>query len=101
MSNKKIAKNHIPSFSEYLKEQLKDPQVKRYYNEFGKQLEIAYKILQLRKSSGFSQTELAKKIGTTQGNIARLESGRENFTVGTLQRIASALGYNFESRFIK
>ena len=87
-------------FDEYLEEQLKDPVIRKYYDEYGKQLEIAYQILQLRKKKGVSQSLLAKKIGTKQTNIARLESGQQNFTVETLQKIARALNRNLKIEFV-
>ena len=99
--NKTRRQKKIITFSEYLKEQLKDPEIKRYYDDFGKQLEIAYEIIKLRKEKGISQRQLADKIGTSQGNIARIESGRENFTTETLQRIASAFGRDLQVQFVK
>ncbi len=88
-------------FGEYLKKELKNPIFRKYYNEYGKQLEIAYQISQLRKKEGISQKELAKKVGTTQSNIARMEAGQQNFTTDTLQRIASALKRNLKVEFVK
>ncbi len=46
---KKNKKIEYPSFDKYLVEQLKNPEAKRIYDEYGRQLEIAYQILQLRK----------------------------------------------------
>ena len=57
-------------FQDFLKEQLKDPESKKIFDEYGRQLEIAYQILQLRKEKKLSQAQLAKKIGTKQSNIA-------------------------------
>ena len=88
-------------FQEYLREQSKDPKFKKHYNEYGKQLEIAYQILKLRKQKGLSQAELAKKIGTKQSNIARMETGQQNFTTDTLQKIADAFKCNLKIEFIK
>src|SRR3989344_3536994 len=75
-------------FQEYLKKQLKNSEMKQYYDQVGKQLEIAYQIVQLRKAGRVSQKQLAKKLGTTQSNIARLEAGQQNFTTQTLEKIA-------------
>jgi len=88
-------------FQEYLKDQLKNPEIKKHYDEYEKQLEIAYKILQLRKKKKLSQAELAKRIGTKQSNIARMESGQQNFTTDTLQKIADVFGYNLKVDFVK
>ncbi len=83
-------------FQKYLKEQLKNKKIKKYYDEYDKQMEIAYQIIQLRKKKKMSQSELAKKIGTTQSNIARMESGQQNFTVEILYRVAKALNRNLK-----
>ena len=100
MSKKKPQYRPI-RFQEYLDRELKDPEFRKYYEEYGKQLEIAYQILQLRKKKGLSQSELARKIGTKQTNIARLESGQQNFTVETLQKIARAFNRNLKIEFTK
>ena len=43
-----------------------------------------------RVRSGLTQVQLAQKIGTSQKGITRLESGRHNMTLGTLERVAKA-----------
>lgn len=88
-------------FQEYLAGRLRNPKLKKYYNEYGKQLEIAYQILKLRKQKGISQAELAKRLGTKQSNVARMETGQENFTTDTLQKIASAFKKELKIEFIK
>ncbi len=89
------------SFAKDLQEELKDPKFKKYYDEYGKQLEIAYTILQLRKKEGISQAELAKKIGTKQSNVARIEAGEQNLTTEMLQKIATALNRSLKIEFAK
>ncbi|MBU0476496.1 helix-turn-helix domain-containing protein [Patescibacteria group bacterium] len=96
---KKITK--AVDFQKYLVERLKDLEFKRHYDEYGKQLEIAYQILQLRKQEKMSQVELAKRIGTKQSNIARMEAGQQNFTTDTLQKIASAFKRELKIEFVK
>ncbi len=97
MTNKKIGK--ATDFQELLERDLKDPVFKRYYDEFGKQLEISYQLLQMRKRAKMSQGQLAKKIGTTQSNVARMEAGNQNFTVSMLTRIAGAFGKELKVSF--
>ena len=87
--NKKTLKNKKDiDFDVYLKKHLKNKEFKRHYDEFGKQLEIAYQLVKLRKEKRMSQIELARQIGTTQSNVARMESGQQNFTVGMLNKVA-------------
>ena len=98
MNNKTLKKSI--DFQGYLKQQLKNPKVKKHYEEAGKQLEIAYKISPLRKRHHVSQSQLAKKLGTTQSNIARLETGQQNFTTHTLQKIAKAFKRELQIDFV-
>ena len=91
----------IIDFQEYLAEKLKNPRFRKYYDEYGKQLEIAYRILELRKQKRMSQVELARKIGTKQSNIARMEAGQQNFTTDTLQKIAIAFKRDLKVEFVK
>lgn len=81
---------------QYLKKRLKDKTFKGYYDEYGKQLEIAYQIAQLRKKANVSQVVFAKRIGTTQSNVARMEQGQQNFTIGLLTKVAKALNKDLE-----
>jgi len=99
--DKKKKQQKPTDFQEYLKEQLKDPEFKKYYDEYGKQLEIAYQILLLRKKKKMSQAALAKKIGTKQSNIARMEAGEQNFSIETLQKIAQVFNRELKVSFGK
>lgn len=86
----------VTDFDEELAKHLKNKEFKKMFDEYGRQLEISYRILQLRKRKKMSQLLLAKKIGTTQSNIARLESGQQNFTVSFLNKVAIALDARLE-----
>ena len=97
MNSKKTQK--AQDFQLYLKQQLKNPEFKEHYNQYDKQLEIAYQILQLRRKKGISQAQLAKKIGTKQSNIARMEAGQQNFSVESLEKIAKALDLHLKIVF--
>lgn len=47
-----------------------------------------------RLEKGYSQAALAADISTTQAQIARIESGKQDVQIGTLVRFADALGLN-------
>ena len=97
--NKRKKTQKAVDFQRYLTERLKNHKFRKHYDEYGKQLEIGYKILQLRKQKRISQLELAKKLKTQQSNIARIETGKENLSVNTLEKIANALNCQFEIPF--
>src|SRR5271167_4079886 len=54
--------------------------------------EVGQRIHDAREAAGFSQRELARRMGTSQAAIDRLESGGVAATLTTLQRVATALG---------
>ena len=51
---------------------------------------LAGQIRDIRIKLGYTQKELAKKLGVIQQYISKIESGRENISIGTLKRIADA-----------
>jgi transcriptional regulator with XRE-family HTH domain len=46
----------------------------------------------LRTDAGLTQAELARRMGTTQSAIARMENGGTRSTLETLERLAGAVG---------
>ena len=49
-------------------------------------------VFRLRTEAGFTQGELAQRMGTTQSAIARMEGGGTRPTLGTLGKLATAIG---------
>ena len=80
------------NFDRYLEEQLKDQGFAERFKKAGEARDVALEPATLRKESGLSQKELAKRVGTTQQQISRLESpGYEGHSLSTLRRVADAL----------
>lgn len=76
-----------------LDEKMKDPEFCEAFNECEREFQIAQEIVKLRKKSGLTQTELAKRAHTSQSAIARLEAGEhKNITLSFLNRVCMALG---------
>ncbi len=81
------------NFDSYLEEQLKNAGFKERFERAGEAWDVALKLAALRREAGLSQKELAKKVGTTQQQISRLESpSYEGHSLSMLRRIASVLG---------
>jgi len=81
------------SFDLYLGEQLKDTDFKEKFRKAGEALDVAVQLASLRKASGLSQKELAKRVGTSQQQISRLESpSYEGHSLSMLRRVADVLG---------
>ena len=81
------------NFDIYLEEQLKDPDFAERFEKAGEAWEVSFKLVALRKEAGLSQKELARRVGTSQQQISRLESpSYEGHSLSMLRRIASVLG---------
>lgn len=78
-------------FKDYLKEQLKDPVVRKAFEREKRKLEMAARIADIRRKKKLTQAQLARKMGTTQQTVSRLESGEyDGYTLKTLERVARA-----------
>ena len=62
------------------------------YELLGEEFELASALIHARTRAKLSQAELAKRMGTSQSTIARLESGSSRPSISTLQRFAEATG---------
>ena len=81
------------NFDLYLEEQLKDPGFAEKFRKAGEAWDVAIQLVSLRKASGLSQKELAKRVGTSQQQISRLESpSYEGHSLSMLRRVAEVLG---------
>src|SRR5579871_5271007 len=57
------------------------------------QIDLALLVREMREDTGLTQTELAKRVGTTQSVIARLEDAEyTGHSLAMLERIATACG---------
>ena len=79
------------------------PDVRREYDALDEEFRLLDEILKARAESGLTQAQVAKRIGTTQSAVARLESslGKHSPSISTLKRYASALGYKVQVRLVK
>jgi ribosome-binding protein aMBF1 (putative translation factor) len=78
-----------------------DPEIRGQMDAEGVNLRIARDIQTLRTQAGLSQSDLAKRIGTTQSVISRLEDAEyEGHSLSMLQRIAGALNRRVDIRFV-
>lgn len=80
------------NFDLYLEEQLKDAVFAQKFNKAGEAWDVAIQLISLRKKAGLSQKELAKRVGTSQQQISRLESpSYQGHSLSTLRRVAEIL----------
>ncbi len=91
--------NNMKNWKTLKKELLKDKKAKEEYERLKPRYQMISEIIEARRKMGLTQEELAKKIGTKQSAIARVESGNANPTVDFLEKVASALDSNLTIQF--
>ncbi|MCH9002293.1 MAG: XRE family transcriptional regulator [Planctomycetes bacterium] len=78
-----------------------DPEQQQAFEEALADYDVARKIYDLRTKAGFSQRELARRIGTTASVICQLEDADyQGHSLLMLRRIAASLGKRVEIRFV-
>ncbi|HEY9583719.1 MAG TPA: helix-turn-helix transcriptional regulator [Candidatus Paceibacterota bacterium] len=75
-----------------LKGELKDPKFKQAYDALEVEFQIIHDVLKKRIEKDMSQEDLARKMGSDQSIISKLESGNYNPSIKFLKRIAKAVG---------
>jgi len=91
---RKTTKGYIRgrTIEEHLAEHMKDPEFKKVWHNLDPEFELLESMIKAREKAGLTQAELAKRIGTRQPALSRLERGGfKKATVETLKKIADAL----------
>ena len=86
---KDLRKYGVP-LEDHIREQLKDPEYRRWYMVWGVRIGIAAMVKAIRKERGLTQKQLAEKAGVPQPQIARLE-GMEDERIPGLEQIVRLL----------
>ena len=91
---RKTTKGYIRgrTLEEHIAEHIKDPEFKKAWHNLDPEFELLESMIKAREKAGLTQAELAKRIGTRQPALSRLERGGfKKATVETLKKIADAL----------
>ena len=81
------------------KKWMKDSEYRHEYEKLGLEFEIARRIIDARIKSKITQEELAKRMGTGQAVISRLENANAKPSLSLIQRLADALNLKVELKF--
>ena len=85
------------SVQAWLREKLKDPEFKKEYDALEPEFALARELFSARAKAKLSQAQVAKRMGTSQSAVARIESGRTP-SLTSLRRYAKAVGRKVEIR---
>lgn len=98
-----MKKMKLMTFDEWMKRSLKSPSFRKALEEPDEDpfLEVSYRLITLREKLGLTQAQAAKKVGTTQQGLARLESPNyRGHTLQSLNKIAQGLGKKLRIQFV-
>ena len=87
------------NFHQHKEKLLKSPKVRKEYDKLEPEFQLAQSLITARLRKGWTQAELARRVGMQQPNIARLEGGNyDRVSLPTLKKIAQALGAKIQVR---
>lgn len=87
------------TFEQFKKKLLAKPEVRKAYEDLQPEFEIAKAIIEARIKRKVSQEELAKRMGTGQAVISRLETANASPSLSLIKRLANALNLKVELHF--
>jgi predicted transcriptional regulator len=83
------------------KKLIENPEFRQEYEKADAEFQLIETLVSARAKANLSQAEVARRIGTTQSAIARLEGGGVSPSISTLQRYAEATGMRLEINLIQ
>jgi len=77
----------------WVEKKLKNKKFRSEFQDEYEKLSIGEQLLQLRTKAGLTQSEVAKRVGTTASAISRYENAEyDRYEIRTLRKIAEACG---------
>lgn len=86
----------MDDFQKHLIESLKDKDFEEAYDKKELRFKVIDILVGIRVQYKLTQAELAKRLGTTQTVISRIESGSVNVGIDFLQRVGTAFDKKIE-----
>ena len=84
-------RQNLISHEELHKKWMNDPEYRRAFEDLEPEFQIAKALIDARVKKKMTQAEIAKKAGTKQPVISRLEGGVGSPSLSLIKRIAEAL----------
>lgn len=89
--NVSVILEYMKTYVQVKKRLLKDKEIKRAYDALEPEFRVISLFIKKRLDKGFTQKDLARRIGTKQSAISRFESGEYNPTLNFLEKVAWGL----------
>jgi len=88
------------SVETWKREMLKNPAFKKEYDALEEEFALIDELLRARARAKLTQAQVARRMGTSQSAVARMESGRTP-SLTSLRKYAKAVGRKVEIRLTK
>jgi len=94
-------KGGVRRFKDRLKEDMKNPEFRKAFEEEEVFVSLAIQIAEIRQKKKLTQKQLARKLRTTQQNVSRLEDiQNRSYSLETLVKIADAFDKRLKIKFV-
>ena len=88
------------SFEAFKRKMLKNPAIKKEYDALEEEFSISNELIAARAKAKLTQAQVARRMGTSQSAVARIESGRTP-SLTSLRKYARAVGRKVEIKLSK
>lgn len=99
MKMRKYKGRYVYTLEDDLRERLKNPAFRKEWEDSEVEFQLGCKLIEARLKRDLSQRDLAKKAGTSQSQIARIEGMDANPSLRLLKRITHALNTKLQISF--
>ena len=82
----------MDDFELHLNKKMQNPDFKASWDALEAEYSLVNALVKARNSAGLTQQQLSEKIGINQAVLSRIETGKANPSIGTLQKLAKGLG---------
>lgn len=89
------------TLNQVISQKMENEEFKAAYDELQPEMALINALIDARVEQGLTQKDLASRSGVQQADISRLEHGKGNPRLRTLQKLAQAMGYNLQISFVR
>ncbi|MDE1985009.1 MAG: helix-turn-helix transcriptional regulator [Alphaproteobacteria bacterium] len=88
------------SVEAWKRRQMKNPAFKKEYDALEEEFALINELLKARARAKLTQTDVARRMGTSQSAVARMEGGHPP-SLSSLKKYAKAVGHKVEIKLSK
>ncbi|MDO8691658.1 MAG: XRE family transcriptional regulator [Dehalococcoidia bacterium] len=91
-----LIKDGEQDYQDWRSSLVETPEKSALYEEIAARSDLWLQLVEARQAAGLTQRQLAKRLGVSQAQVARIEKrGYESYTLNSLRRYIQALGEDF------